>query len=967
MALDSTEIGLPQGVAVQYNADGTVLDLPSYANVTTSQLDTVTSLRSQHITVPGATTLAVQTQPAHGRISVRSDGRLVVDLTKIITVPGDEIAFDLLVDGLVQSFTCPVSQGLQLKGWAPGWHFMPPRDPDGSVRFSTAVNHTVTHIDAEGGFTKAQIEAREGISNANQSWLKNNPASVGPDVPEADGVLRYGEIPELAVDSDRGNQIWGYKKSTGPGCHWLLFKRGTTVPSGAFGSVEGFNGLNCARIGAYGTGAKPIIQFALNGGSFCVIEGLRFAEKQNVDGQRFCMYYDCEADHSTNIRGSVRITEYCTYYKVKGWDFYYRSAPTSGFWLVKATREQGVYLNNYDGVAIVDCYLGQAGWQYFYRFDGSYLGPQPPTQYSHVVYSSGDGENLYIYNSVFEQGSLTGVQARPGVTMRDSTFLCNNLGILLGGGPDSEDQEQSAGLDISVPIPGAQLGNFSYAENPMFLGAGQKEQDRASFETARAINLSGNKVGIRGMIVADATEGNDGVRAHGVATEGEDIVINALASLESNDSEIAVVNWLNVPDKNVSVSQAIKDGTTLDAYAQLVLSDGTADRFDLFDYLRAADNPVAEVALMRDWVRTRLNKPLPTSPARTCLFSPPNELDTPGINWGVANDWSGGILPGKVAGDSVDLDNHRVSSSETPENPIETVDIGTDGDFTQFGGQLEVNQNILGGGFFRVGNFRGGAAEVVQHGGSFDPDLEVYAGRFRNDGALTFGGNVTVFDRGELLLGVDTSSAALATGRKFEVHGFESRVGFDGAAGGIASLTLAPGSTTAFRSTCVVAINGMGVKTAGQFKYGEVVTGETSGFTGIVARDVFTANQACTLYLRDVTGIPIDNENVIGVARLGRATTDPIIIGQINGTATFGMGTVGEMRSGLFEADPNVDSRVTLGGALEIDALGLEAGPYTLFSVDLLAGSYDSVSIVNGLGNDTVAQVGNDLRLTLAA
>ncbi|MBW4710752.1 hypothetical protein KX928_23425 [Roseobacter sp. YSTF-M11] len=947
MPVQKTQVALPDGVSGSLSGDGATLPFTNYrtpaAPVTT--LAEVTSLRATHVEVPGATTVAVAAQPSQGRVHVRSDNRLAVDLIDELTVSGSELSVDLIIDGLPETVTVPVAQGLQLKGWAPGWFFMPPVDANGDILFSTAVNHTVTHVDVVGGFTKAQIEAREGIANASQAWLRDNPAFDG-------NGAHYGDTEALAVDDNRGAQIWGYKKETGPGCHWLLFKRGTTLLQGTanFGSVEGFNGIHFARIGAYGTGAKPVIQFGLNGGSFLVIEGLRFEYRQNIEHQRFCAFVGNESDHTTNFRGNSRIAEFCLFYKNMGWGFVFRPPPASGQWPVKSTREQGSYINGYDSVAYLYNYIGQSGWADGYDPNAAFDFPQPPTQYSHNKYSSGDGENLYCFHSVHEEGSLTGAQDRPGVISVSSIYAMCNLGILVGGGPDSEDQADDPSLDIGTPIPGAQLGNFSFLEDVLIAGAGQKTQSRTAFETARGINFSGDGTGVCNVIIVDSTDGNDGVRAHGVAPSGEAYVISGMGSLKSSTSEIAVLNWIGEADQNVDgISQAVKDATTIDAYARTFLGDGAADRFDFIDAARASSDPVGQWKGFHDFAMAQLNKTPPTSPARTHLFQPGN--DNPSNNWNLRSAWDLKVLPGLVPGDSVNLDSYRVASSLSPAHPIEVVDIGADGEFTKFGGQLEINQHVRGGGMFKVGNHRGGSADVLQHGGDMDPDLHVYAGRYRNDGDLLINGNLTIYDRAEMLFGVDTSTATLAANGRIEINGFETRVGFDGAAGGIAQLILPPTGTLAFKSTCVVVVDGLNADTVGQFKYGEVVTGSVSGFTGVVARDVFTSGLKCLLYLRDVTGIPVDNEDVVGIARKGRATTDPLTIGQIDGAATFGIGTIREIRSGLYGAAPNVDSRVTLDGGLEVDVTGLAPNTYDLIVADTLTGDFASVSITGGTGS----------------
>ncbi|MBW4710784.1 hypothetical protein KX928_23585 [Roseobacter sp. YSTF-M11] len=950
---------LPTGSDVGIALDGRPPLFLSNTGVTEPEIpvavaEAATSLRSTVLDIPvPLDSPVVRTQPAVGRAHVRSDGRLVVDLRDTTTVQGDLVSVE--VEGTVggaqmtETLTVPVNQGLQLKGWAAGDHYRLPTDSNNAVLVEIGKQHRKLYVSTS-GFTKSQIEAREGISNANQVWLLNNPAVDG-------NGAQYGETPELAVDENRAQQIWGGITGGRRSSCWLLFKRGETFTqfAGSTGSARGEGPLHPLYIGAYGTGPDPIVATSMMAAQFLVVQDIHFGSKQSFTNRSFMMVDGCFSQSTTNFQGLQFPVRYCTLRRHRGWDISYHPAPVSGQWPVKSTREQSCYLSNHENVLIEDVFFDVSGWAEGYDYNAAFDAPQPPTQYSHVVYASGDGENMSVVGGMFSRGALTGIQGRTGPFVRDAVFMGNNLSILLGGGPDSED-----GPPTSTIIPGAQLGNFSFMGDSLITWAGQKTQVRTNFETARGINLAGDSAGLRNNVIIGAGPGNDGTRAHGVATTGESIVISGFGAITGPDDTL-IHDWLNAPDADTAgLSAATLSDTTLNGYAQSWLSNGTADRYDLIDALRASPTPVIETLKMRDWFFTRLGREKPAAPARTHIFRPPADSSTPGIRWDCRWDWDAEVLPGQVPGDSVDLDGHYITNSWSTAYPLVNLSL-SGGRLTQFGDRLDISGDILTGGGILVA----GAGQIfVQNCSVMDQtSIELVSGRFGVTGTLSGAFDMTVRGIAQALLGLDTASSTIADGQTLTVKGSDCQVGFDGSAGGAATLTCAPAATLRFETAASLSFTGLNASVA-EFTPGTTVQGDISGFTARIVWIESTGNTTGGfLHLDTITGIPVEGENLIAEGVSGRSAVASGIIAQVNSLADFHIGQIATFRSGMYgQAAPNVTSTVILDGALEVDVTGLDVGDYHLIVADTLSGGFATTTITGGTATVAAPQNG---RVTL--
>lgn len=919
-----------------------------------------TSLRTTVLDLPETLeNPVIAAQPAVGRAHIRADGKISVDLRDVMTVTGDEVTVRVsgTVDGslLTQDLVIPVTQGLQLQGWAPGTHYLLPAGENDFVIPETGDHHLKLYVSTS-GFSKAQIEAREGISNANGAWLHSNPAFDG------NGAL-YGTTPALALNEDRATQQWGSLSSGKRSSNWLLFKRGETFNAFAGGGtgVRGESPLHPIYLGAYGTGAAPRIGASAMSAQFMVVQGLHFVGKQSFTNRSFMLIDNCFAEATTNFQGTQSPVRYGTIRNHRAWDVSFHPAPTSGTWPVKPTREQSTYAAQFENILILNYFHDVSGWALGYSYDSTVNAPQPPTQFSHGIYFSGYGKNISVIGGGFCRGALTGIQGRPGIFTRDAIFVGNNLGLLMGGGPDAEDEETSGG---TVPaISGAQFGNFSFTGDCLFTWAGQKRQALTNFETARAINVSGDSAGLDNNVIIDAGPGNDGTYAHGTDTSGEGVEPQGAGRI-SGANDTLTYNWLNAPTTNLgTLSTALLDGTTVNAFARYHLSDATADRYDLMNAIRANAAPAAVCLEMRDWFFNRLarNKPVPTQ-ARTYVFRPKADSSTPGIRWDCRQDWDLQALPGQVAGDSVDLDGHHVNNSFATNFPLVNLSLGG-GRLTQFGDKLQFTGDILtGGGLLVAGS---GQVFVGSMNVADQTSIEVAQGRFAVTGSLTGDFSMTVRGIAQALLGVEAASTTVASGQRLVLKGGQCRVGFDGVGGGAAGLTLAAGSTLRFETAVAIQFSNSSADIA-EFREGTIVTGGTSGFTGRIVWIEYTGNQTQgTIHVDTFTGIPVLNENLIAVGAANHFPTPSGVVARVSAAPTFHIGKIGEFRSGMNGETPtNVASTVTLAGALEVDVSGLTPGSYDLIVTDTVSGTFSLVNITGGTG--TVAYTATKVVLTVS-
>ena len=228
--------------------------------------------------------------------------------------------------------------------------------------------------------------------------------------------------------------------------------------------------------------------------------------------------------------------------------------------------------------------------------------------------------------------------------------------------------------------------------------------------------------------------------------------------------------------------------------------------------------------------------------------------------------------------------------------------------------------------------------------------LTIYAdeSRIRINGAVTGGLQATVRSRGELVI-MEGGSLSVPSGRTLTLGG-TALAGFDGTAGGTASLTIS--GTLKFEIGTKFQVNNCptyqgidtepaGVNTKnmpkaiGTPRCGDCVTGATTGTTAIAGRAVSSSGSAFTALFDDVVGSGFVNDEFMR----------------------------GPFRSGVHGLTaPNLTANVTLasGSTIQVGQVDLLApGTYDLIVADSLTDNGATLP-------DNVAVVGNKLVLTVS-
>lgn len=229
---------------------------------------------------------------------------------------------------------------------------------------------------------------------------------------------------------------------------WLLIKRGDTFNIGTTLQVtkSGRSAAQKARIGAYGSGVRPILSgttkpfWIKSYTKNLVVEGLHFRNGGGADygvdmlgvGYEDIRLEDLlvEGFSKDNLRLDNENAKYgesntipyrnIELFRVLSFDAHGQS------------HSQGFYAMGVENLTLEECIIDRNGW------DAS-VGRSTATEYAHNIYlqrNQRDGDGDYtapkILRSIITRGSSHGVQSRNGGLVEDSFFSGNAIGILVG-------------------------------------------------------------------------------------------------------------------------------------------------------------------------------------------------------------------------------------------------------------------------------------------------------------------------------------------------------------------------------------------------------------------------------------------------------------------------------------------------------------------------------------------------------
>lgn len=932
--------GFPVGSAPTIGA----LTVKDYATPPDGAEDLLT-LRQNTVALPdNPESFEITSAPPLGRYHVRSDGLLGVDLTDVQTADELTLEYNDTTGGgsVPKTFLFKPQQGKERFGWGKGRHYMLPKDAQDKVIWEPVpINRRDMHVSTS-GLSIADIETREG-ENMTAQKLKDQVATVGTDIPQANGVLKYGEIPELAIQEEPAKLVWRIlAEQEGPGCWQLLFKAGErfTAWSGGGGrEMRGLSPIHPMRIGTYG-GDEVATLTNLPSYDNCILQGkFRILSPVKEPGKQFYLFEDVDfARQPAFVTGKVT-QKFVTGRRYTCYDIYPRTPDPNNknpaIWDVKAPHEVGTYLSGFNGVLIEDSFQDLIGWAPDYDYAADITKPYPVNQFSHCLYIDGGNADITVRRSGYSRGSLTVYQMRSGGLWYDNFSMGSNQQMSVGPGKNGDD------------IKGYN-GNHAYFLDSTFTWAGAKREDIDYMNASLGIRSQSWHISLRNCLLMHKGEPPVFAVDRAWPSVQPDGAYNFNGgSMFLND--LLVYKWTDNPDENIDgLDTATLDATTIEAYNDQWKSVTGSHRNDLIANLRALDEPWVQAMDINAWFLAQTDRAKPTrTDAQTMVFEPFFTGETPGTRWDIRLDWSTFTLPGIVPGDSVDLNGYHVNNFDTPDHPLVDLSLGG-GALTHCGGRLDLTGDILDGGEITLD----GAGQLFMEGGAvhFGVDMNVGMGaRLANTGALTFNGDLRASGTSEVLFGIDA-------GDTFEMNGDltlsgQVRVGFDGT-GGTASLTLGAGAITTFEHVYRMRVtrdDGEFAKGSGEPFLGDTVTGLTSGFTGVIEHiETLSDDDEMYFHIRPLSGVPVNDEVIEGMRWFGRplgfnSATNRSNIAKIISVPKVILPKIRSFTSGLHGlADPAITSMVTLGGTLVVDETNLPPGTYTLIEADTITGAFAS-------------------------
>ncbi len=735
--------------------------------------------------------------PEAGNVSVNPDNTIALVLTG--ENEAAELSFDYEVtyaDGSSELLTTQINAeaDVQQNGWGTGDFYMLETDSAGDLIIESGDNHRDVFVSgSDDALSKDDIAAIEGLdaSDITGKWLEAHP--------------EYGATAELALDATAGMSLWNTITARGvePNSHWLQLEKGyeyddlgRMINRGSDGESE----LHPQVITSYGEGADPIVHSApsiyQDQSENIVISGVDFHDGMRVLTGKNILLDDLSfTGDEVNLQSVEGLT-------VRNSDFtdIIRDELVGGdpeIWEGSINRISGLFVSNSDGVMIDGNFFDHTGWAEGYDYARSTESGQSPSFYSHNVYIQYDTLDVTFRDNITMRGASFGAQVRPGGFIEDNVFLDNNAGVhFMGGLRDGEFRGNYSLVTDNVVTSGQHL-NVDAHEGALTVG-----MHNGGIQSTIIDNIVTH--------LADPDnpdELDDRVTTHPGTNDLSDpyfdntIVYNWRGSAENQYSVL--------PDENVDgLDTALLDETTIQRFAADLLGKTDATIADLADHIRAQADGALDQVVDADLIIAYFQAGFGITPdiraEETILRFVPNDLGD-GVRWDNRLNWTTEDLPGTQDGDSVNLGGNWVHYSGTTR--LENMTFGD-------GGKLSVTQGAL----YVEGNTfadeRGGTLDVDNAGQAFlngynDTDLltiNVEGGRFANTGIVTGKVDLTASDNAQVILATDDADFALSDGSILTITGDDTKVGFDGEAGGTGVLLLDDDATLNF-----VAEDGLGM------------------------------------------------------------------------------------------------------------------------------------------------------------
>lgn len=958
----------------------------------------------------GLTNITAADAGGRARVTPRSDGKLTVDMLRH---DGDASNLTISLSGtrsgtpVTEALVVPVSPLQESQGQGTGRH--PALHVTGtSAVYYPSTNHRRIYISLA-GFTKAEIEAREGISNATGGWLAGNNAKAQATPGKGfnpGGAFKYGETPDLALDADRARQLGmnGLPSGNTPADRLrtveIAFRKGDNFAGAQAinaATAVGRGPLHPSIVRTYGADedpnvsatSKPVVGGVMSGGinataANWIIQGLNLKDSNaEFTGTPYVAIVDVRCDNGgLSMRSSGgALWGLTAQYFVSTRNVFVQAAGATGAYAEKSTHETAIYVSSGHSTLLRDSFLFHAGWAPGYDFNISAAFPDPPEQWSQNGYFSSGGFNvddaervglskdLTLANVMSTEAAANGLQLRPGGVIVGGFYGRSNVNMLIGGGPDLS--------------PTLSDGNYSYAWGFVVSGVAYKATSTGKSPTSgTGLSVGGLASTLDDFVVANIGDLHPPTLAFTQfkpSSPAVKIKSEAGVTRTPRHNRGVVWNWTDSATSNPNgVPTADLDSISAPRWLDQKLSRTGSTWEDFNSYCETHDRPWEIEAEFRSWARARAGyNETPRTTPQTCVFRPHATIPTPGCRFDIPRDWVAGsftgkldhTIPGTVPGDSVNLDGHWVSNYLTLQNDLVNFNFGKNGHLYQVGGHLAITGAVTGTGTLETD--QRGIVKLDGPAVNLSTVAPVIGGRLENHGMLTGATTYDVHGYGEFLLGVDGADFTLPSGAALTLDGPLARAGWDGGAGGVSTARFQTGSTVRIRPGLALEFTGFN-SSGGIFVPGTTLTGAISGATARVCSFWHFSNTSQTagaIYLDRVSGTFQPGENLIG----SKYDTFSVLSGQPLGQVAAVTVMVPYLRKerfgGFGTAAPNVVANVTLGGAWEVDVTNIANGTHTLLDCDTVTGRPSGFTApgLGGSRNATLAVGPKTVTLTLAA
>jgi hypothetical protein len=746
--------------------------------------------------------------PEFGNVSVNPDNTMALVLTQ--TQQTGQISFGYEVtyaDGSVQTVqqSLTVTPGTQDLGWGAGDFYQLEIGEDGNFVVEHGDDHREIYVsNSPDALTAADIAriANVDVSQVNGHWLANNP--------------QFGSGPETALAPEIGMDLWRTITNDDNTSNWLLFESGYTYSASEVGKpiandAHGESELHPLYIGAYGEGAKPIVESEFNifgsPNSNIVIQGLHLTGKSNMlTGENIIFDDVVFTEEGLNAQNIDSLT-------IRNVDFFdaHRDEPNNGaddWTAAHSNRFHSLYISKSEHVLMDGIFVDQIGWEDDYRADLGGDGGQPPSIYTQNIYIQSDASDVTLRDSISMRAASMGVQLRPGGVIEDSVFIDNNGGLAVLGG-DYRD---------AGPV-----GNYSLITGNVITSGAHKTYDGFWGALTQGLENNGYDTGLVDNLVThlanpdDPQEQQERSWTHEAMDDKKDPYFN----------DTIVYNWIGSyhtsrgqdpsPDTNVDgLDTDLLDETTIQRFAGALLGKETATIAELGDYLQGIADGSIDDSVTADDIRAYFNAAFGLEDTTydtpmTVRFVPDDRGD--GVRWDNPLNWTTDERP--QDGDTVDLASNWVSFGGTVS--LQDLYFGDNGWLGVNQGHLEVTGALHSGAGAEIDIAESGQVWVEDYTSDDRLDVDVDGGRFANTGFFDGLLDLHVTD-GQALLGVDDAVMELGQGSVLTVEGNTAKVGFDGEAGGVSVLRMEAGSELRMIA------DGGGFSTIGEVRSGAMET-----------------------------------------------------------------------------------------------------------------------------------------------